>query len=71
MMDMDGWPLPGPQAGNVAMMDGDGSKFSCPHQIPPPQNSPGVIGRRPNGFLGMSLNDRTILFLMFYFHKTV
>ena len=30
-----------------------------------------AIGRRPNGFLGMSLNDRTNLFLGILFDKTV
>ena len=29
------------------------------------------IGRRPNGFLGLSLNDRTILFLMILLDETV
>ena len=28
-------------------------------------------GRRPNGFLGLSLNDRTILFLVILFDRTV
>ena len=28
-------------------------------------------GRRPNGFLGLSLNDRTILFLAVLLDKTV
>ena len=28
-------------------------------------------GRRPNGFLGLSLNDRTILFLVDLLDKTV
>ena len=28
-------------------------------------------GRRPNGFLGLSLNDRTILFLEISLDKTV
>ena len=28
-------------------------------------------GRRPNGFLGLSLNDRTILFLLILVDKTV
>ena len=28
-------------------------------------------GRRPNGFLGLSLNDRTILFLVILLDKTV
>ena len=28
-------------------------------------------GRRPNGFLGLSLNDRTILFLLILLDKTV
>ena len=30
-----------------------------------------VPGRRPNGFLGPSLNDRTILFLVMLLDKTV
>ena len=30
-----------------------------------------TTGRRLNGFLGLSLNDRTILFLVILFHKTV
>ena len=29
------------------------------------------VGRRPNGFLGLSLNDRTIIFLVILFDKTV
>ena len=29
------------------------------------------IGRRPNGFLGLSVNDRTILFLAILLGKTV
>ena len=29
------------------------------------------IGRRPNGFLGLSLNDRTIIFLVILLYKTV
>ena len=29
------------------------------------------IGRRPNGFQGLSLNDRAILFLVILLHKTV
>ena len=28
-------------------------------------------GRRPNGFLGLSLNDRTIIFLVILLDKTV
>ena len=28
-------------------------------------------GRRPNGFLGLSLNDRTIIFLVILVDKTV
>ena len=31
----------------------------------------GLKGRRPNGFLGLSLNDRTILFLVILVDKTV
>ena len=31
----------------------------------------GKIGRRLNGFLGLSLNDRTILFLVILLDKTV
>ena len=27
-------------------------------------------GRRPNGFLGMSVNDRTFLFLVIFLDKT-
>ena len=30
-----------------------------------------TIGRRPNGFLGLSYNDRTILFLVILLDKTV
>ena len=30
-----------------------------------------LLGRRPNGFLGLSLNDRTILFLVTLLDKTV
>ena len=30
-----------------------------------------TVGRRPNGFLGLSLNDRTILFLVILLDKTV
>ena len=30
-----------------------------------------IIDRRPNGFLGLSLNDRTILFLVILLDKTV
>ena len=29
------------------------------------------LGRRPNGFLGLSLNDRTILFLVILLDKIV
>ena len=29
------------------------------------------VGRRPNGFLRMSLNDRTIIFLVILLAKTV
>ena len=29
------------------------------------------FGRRPNGFLGLSLNDMTLLFLVILFVKTV
>ena len=29
-----------------------------------------LVGRRPNGFLGLSLNDRTILFLVILVDKT-
>ena len=31
----------------------------------------GLSGRRPNGYLGLSLNDRTILFLVTLSDKTV
>ena len=31
----------------------------------------GVCGRRPNGFLGLYLNDRTVLFLVILLDKTV
>ena len=30
-----------------------------------------TLGRRPNGFLGLSLNDKTILFLEILLDKTV
>ena len=30
-----------------------------------------ALGRRRNGFLGLSLNDRTILFLVIFLDKTV
>ena len=33
--------------------------------------NPHTTGRRPNGFLGLSLNDRTILFLLILLDKTV
>ena len=33
--------------------------------------SPLLVGRRPNGFLGLSLNDGTILFLVISLDKTV
>ena len=32
---------------------------------------PLLLGRRPNGFLGLSLNDRTIIFLVILLDKTV
>ena len=38
---------------------------------PAAANDDGAIGRRPNGFMGLSLNDRTILFLVFLLDKTV
>ena len=31
----------------------------------------GIIGRRPNGFLGLSMNDRTILFIVILLAKTL
>ena len=34
-------------------------------------NLPSSLGRRPNGFLELSLNDRTILFLVNLLYKTV
>ena len=34
-------------------------------------NFPFRRGRRPNGFLGLSLNDRTVLFLVIILDKTV
>ena len=43
---------------------GNGSRRSvCLHE--------GSKGRRPNGFLGLSLNDRTNLFLVILLDKTV
>ena len=30
-----------------------------------------ILGRRPNGILGLSLNDRTLLFLPILLDKTV
>ena len=44
--------------------------------VDPPISRPGLfleaIGRRPNGFLGLSLNDRTILVLVLFLdHGTV
>ena len=30
-----------------------------------------LVGRRPNAFLELSLNDRTILFLLIFLDKTV
>ena len=38
-------------------------------RIPLPPRLP--KGRRPNGFLGLSLNDRAILFLVILLDKTV
>ena len=32
---------------------------------------PLILGRRPNGFLGLSLNDMTIIFLVILLEKTV
>ena len=49
--------------------------------LPRSPNNPGNVtaaaagfttrGRRPNGFLGLTLNDRTILFLVILLDKTV
>ena len=33
-------------------------------------NNDGALGRRPNGFLGLSLNDRTILVLVILLDTT-
>ena len=35
------------------------------------QSSEKIVGRRPNGFQGLSLNDRTIIFLVNVLDKTV
>ena len=37
----------------------------------PPEVISLSLGRRPNGFLGLSLNDRTNLFLVILLDKTV
>ena len=56
-------------------MSAFGVKTSSPRSVPssaravrPPPDS---VGRRPNGFLRLSLNDQTILFLVILLDKTV
>ena len=41
------------------------------HCLTPGFLIPLIIGHRPNGFLGLSYNDRTILFLVILLDKTV
>ena len=45
--------------------------MTCSRQTADPPLRPASRGRRPNGFLGLSLNDGTILFLVIKMDKTV
>ena len=60
-----------PPAAQVAQGEGGGGPG---HQEVDGEEAEGALlrwGRRPNGFLGLSLNDRTILFLVILEDKTV
>ena len=40
-------------------------------KVRPPAQKCSTSGRRPNGFLGLSLNDRNIIFLVILLDKSV
>ena len=52
-------------------MDGIGGSSGLQLDTKAEQEESQTVGRRPNGFLGLSLNDRTIQFRVILLDKTV
>ena len=57
--------------GGAAFVFGNDATDSKPEYCEKSEKFADLIGRRLKGFLGLSLNDRTILFLVMLLYKTV
>ena len=71
--DYDGAAKGGFGSGSIETSVPSAVVVGCIRKVPARLFTPETIslGRRPNGFLGLSLKDRTVLFLVILLDKTV